>query len=341
MNKPRLSPIKDSIARISREDLTPGNLYNLFRSGAKAVILENDDRVLPLWRDLLGSESSSEAKLDSGEVLPWKGSFLDMAKNHLAKKDVGSHLGDMLFYNQGHLAYIARKFNLYNDSDNNKLRTVPEFFYKEGDQFNIPDPILNTIWDLGEDIYKSALPADAERPAYGMSIERLKYEDCYTDTEKMITLLKNSTDIWSRLGRKVDDRKAKAAGPFERRYVRDLYGLLCQIPGIRVFVNWLNEVFRSYTRKDSIADNEEVVGISHTDGRLITCLSSSRTSIKTEIYDGKKWREIPLVRDSLVIFPGRGMEKYGVDPLWHRILNLTDAPTGPNKSLIYGLRPIK
>ena len=58
------------MVRIKRDELTPGRLFQLFGDGALAVILENDDRVLPLWNDLMSS--GKDSGLDSGEVLPWK-----------------------------------------------------------------------------------------------------------------------------------------------------------------------------------------------------------------------------------------------------------------------------
>jgi len=302
--------------------------------------VENDDRILKLWDALFGSDDGKREY--SREVLPWEGSLLDMARNHHARKDVGSHIGDVLFYSQCHLAYIARKIILFEDTDNKKLRTIPECFFNGSRRFILSERIRKLVWELGSEVFQSATPAGSKPPSYRMSIERLKYEDCFSDVEKMTLLLKNSSDIWSRIGRKVDDQKKTAAGPLNRRYVSDLFGLLCQIPGIRFFVRRLNEFFRSSSKMESIEDNAKIIGQSHTDGRLITCCSSVRHSIKTEIFDGKNWIELPLTRDLLAIIPGSGLENYGIYPTMHRVLHLTgtnrSASTGTNKTLILGLR---
>ncbi|GJL78633.1 MAG: hypothetical protein NPINA01_16220 [Nitrospinaceae bacterium] len=335
MNKPRSRTTTDALVRVSSKDLGPGSLYDMFRAGAKGVVLENDARMRPLWDSLFGNEDGKKEG-NEDEVLPWDGNLLDMSRNHQSRKDVGDHFGDCLFYSQGNLAYTARKLILVADASSKKVTTIPEIFYHKDRQYVFPEKISQAVWDLGSEIFKSSLPAEEEIPPYSMVIERLKYEESFADVEKITTLLKNSSGIWARMGRKVDDSKKTALGPLNRRYVSDLYGVLCQIPGLRFFARQLNEVCQS-SRKASIDDNAKIIGNAHTDGRLITCLLSLRTSIKTEIFDGKKWIELPLSTGSLAIFPGRGLERYGIQGTWHRILNLTKAPTGPNKTLILGL----
>jgi len=269
----------------------------------------------------------------------------------------GDDLGDVMFFIQDRLAYIARKFNVFEQPDTKILETDPRSFINGGRQFTVPEDIRKTIWGIGAEIFESTLPAETKPFPYSMSVERLKYSDTIADFDKMLLLLNNSSDRWAQFGRKIDNNIIKAAGPFKYRIIKVLYALLCEVPGTRAVFRNLNEIFRPknvmrkiHSGKRAITfdppDDDAVLRTGpHTDGRLITCLSSVRYSIKTEIHDGEKWLDLPLTGDSLAIFPGRGMKKYGINPTWHRILQLKKVESKPsqsksNETCILGLRSI-
>jgi len=343
MNRPVKRVTDNIMVSIKRSDLVPGKIFEIFGQGALAVVLENDDRVPTLWNDLFGSGNGSAP--DSGEILPWEGNLMDVARNYQSKGGPGDDLGDVMFFIKDRLAYIARKFNIYEDPDSKILETDPRNFVNGGRQFAVSKDIRKTIWDIGAEVFKSALPADAKPFPYSMSVERLKYNDSPAEFDKLIMLLNNSSDRWAQFGRKMDNSIINAAGPFKFSYIKVLYALLCEVPGAKGVARRLNEIFRPNNVLTNISGNADIIGRPHTDGRLITCLSSVRNSIKTEVFDGNKWLDLPLNGDSLVIFPGRGLEKYGINPTWHRILHLRDADAKPgesksNETCILGLRSI-
>jgi hypothetical protein len=338
----------DSIAKISIEDLRPGSLYEIFRNGKKAVILENDSRVLQLWNDLFDANDS--VGTENGEIHPWDGSLVDMARNNQSGDPNNKsafprdNAGDTMFFIKGSLAYIARKIVLFKDENSQILRTYPESFINENTQFFLPEHIRQTTWKLGADIFNSALPTEAELPSYCMLIERLKYKDCLADLDKIFGLLDGSGGRWGKFGRKLDSCIATAAGPFSYRFVNILYALASQVPGISKILYKQNEYFRRLSKMKYVDEDSMIIGAPHTDGRLFTCLSSLRKSIKTEIFDGKQWIELPLTNHSLAIFPGRGLENLcGIKPTIHRILqlnqNIKSNPAATNRSLIFGFRP--
>lgn len=343
MNRPIKGNTGNLIVKINKFDLVPGGLFKLFDNGAIAVVLENDDRVPFLWKNLFGSKNGTGP--DSGEILPWEGNLMDIAKNYQSRGGPGDDIGDVMFFIKDRLAYIARKFDLFEKPDPKKLETDPRNFINEGQPFTIPEDILRTIWDVGAEVFKSALPKETIPFPYAMSVERLKYNDSPADFDKLVMLLNNSSDRWAQFGRKMDHNIINAAGPFQYSYIKVLYGILCEIPAAKKIFRKLNEIFRPKNVMTCINENADMIGRPHTDGRLITCLSSVRSSIKTEIFDGNKWIDLPLTGDSLAIFPGRGLESYGIHPTWHRILHLKKVNDKPgqsksNETSILGLRSI-
>jgi hypothetical protein len=63
-----------------------------------------------------------------------------------------------------------------------------------------------------------------------------------------------------------------------------------------------------------------IVGDPHVDSeKVLTALASDRDVLITEVYDGKRWVELPLTPDTLTILPCEKMTKYRVAPTVHRI----------------------
>ena len=75
--------------------------------------------------------------------------------------------------------------------------------------------------------------------------------------------------------------------------------------------------------------------------KALTALASDRDVLRTEVYDGKEWLELPLTNDSLAILPSRKLDRgLGVPPTWHRVLiderRESDRPR-PNVTLAFGV----
>ena len=116
-----------SIIYIEQNDLSPGSLIDIFKSGAIAVILQNDSRIGQLWSALLAPNTET-VRRKSNEILPWEGSFLDIVKNFHPDLGIDEEVGDCIYGRPGCLTYIARKVNLSRHADWQDLVCVPDHF---------------------------------------------------------------------------------------------------------------------------------------------------------------------------------------------------------------------
>ena len=117
-----------AVARIGAEELGRGSLRQLFRDGAKAVILYGDERVGALWQGLV--ERPDGIGNFSTE------SIFDLARNHRYGE---RHSGDMLRFYPGAYAHIARKLILFRDETGGTLRRLPADFLQEGKRHSAPE----------------------------------------------------------------------------------------------------------------------------------------------------------------------------------------------------------
>ena len=145
----------------------------------------------------------------------------------------------------------------------------------------------------------------------------------------------------SKIGRAVDTYKGLLVGPFDYRYLRDAIALLCVVPGQGRLIRALNELLRPLSRMKNPPKHTRIIGQPHSDGRIITCLASDRDVIRTELYDGKRWVELPMTPDALYILPNSIPSEYRVEPTFHRVLHIgQDArspSTRPNVTLVVGV----
>jgi hypothetical protein len=306
----------NAIVKISGEELTPGRLREMFRNGAKTAILVDNDQVRRIWEGLLSSNNSNSLAVDNRARF-WENHLLSIARNHVSGD---TDVGDMLRFIPGSLAYIACKAIIFPSGQ--KMRVIPDHFWVGNQQATLPEDILRTTWDLMSDILKSMLPSSSVYPSYAVAIERLKYPG-HSDLDQMYTLLADSGGAWTRLGHKLDAYKGTAVGPFDLKAIRDLYAWCCLMPGVGLLLRKLNSLLKDFSRK-SVPEATRLIGTPHVDDlKVVTALASDRNVIKTEVYDGRHWVELPLSYDSLAIFPSRQASKQlGVAPTWHRVLQI-------------------
>jgi hypothetical protein len=86
----------------------------------------------------------------------------------------------------------------------------------------------------------------------------------------------------------------------------------------------LNRLGKSYESKH-VPETFRIIGKSHLDdGKIFTALVSDRDTLKTEVYDGSRWLELPLTPHAMAIFPSPALSKEcGIAPTVHRILQNT------------------
>ncbi len=266
---------------------------------------------------------------------------MNLAKNHVKSQ---MNAGDMIRFLPGNWGHFARKVILLKESSRDDIRTIPGGFWDGDYKQDLPQDLLNTAWDLASDVYRSCFPENFNMPEYAVSIEVLKYSNSMSELNGLYDLLGDTdSGLWTNFGRKIDIRRGRiiSGSPFDKKSIAKIYKYGSRIPGINLFLDYLNRsVFSNY----SDFRDGEIVGPPHTDGiRSQTLLAGSRDSIVTEIYDGKSWHEIQLSTDSIYLFPGDYLSKeIGLEPTFHRYsmkkkINTDEESAKPNVTLLLGL----
>ena len=328
-------PQEVGVVRIRPDELRSGLLGTLFRSGARAVILDGDERVGEIWSALIGSRERG-ASTEPGEECPWEATISDIARNHMQDQE----LGDMLRFVPGQAGYIARKALVFPSVSGTRLECRPAHFWNRGRSTEIPQNVRSAAWTLISDILASTLPSGFRPPGYAVAVERLKYPGSAHEYQALADLLGDSGGTWSKLAQRLDVRKPLAAGPFDKRVVRDLFAACCSLPLLGAVVRRLNERMRRWPQF-RLPDGANLIGRPHVDwARMVTALAGDRDVLRTEIYVRKQWVELPLAPHSLAIFPSGQLDRsLGIAPTPHRVLMMNgERPsTGrPNVTLVLG-----
>jgi len=315
----------EGIVVISPQDLKPGLLGKLFHSGIKVVILK-DPRIAKIWEGFLGSPNSNfENSLPIR--MPWQENLYSMACNH-APNDVS--LGDMLRFTPGIIGHIARKMKIFPVSDGNVMQAIPEYFLQRNEKLFYSDQLLQLVWELMSDVFKSTAPDISPAP-YAVNIDILKYPNA-VELEMVCALLADASGKWTQIGYKIDTYKGIAKGVFDKKIIRDLFGLSLLVPGMNILLRKLNTILNRNAKRSG-ANGMLTIGAEHVDSsKLLTGLVSDRDILKTQIYTGKCWVDLSLTPNTMAIFPSMRITKdSGFAPTWHRILLEKKAP-GSGKS---------
>lgn len=307
------------VIELSRDDLDPGKVGELLRNGAKSVILMDDPRVGCIWKGFLGCQDAEGAIADKSS-LPWDTSLLNVTRNHVPGN---MRLGDMIRFVPGGYAHIARKMIVFPSDDGERMQSVPQCFWDGDCQVRFSQQTLRTAWDLMSDVLRSTLPADFQWPRYAVKVELLKYPNSSDELENMFGLLADAAGGWTRLGHVLDCNKSMCNNVLGTRLNRlnDCVAWGSLIPGLRSLIRLaVNSLAKR--NGNAVPENTRLVGGPHVDGsKVINGLASERDTLKTEVYDGKHWWELPLTNDTLAIFPSQKIYKQlGIAPTTHRIL---------------------
>ncbi len=211
----------EAIVELAREELKPGILGKLYHDGAKAVHLQNDDRVEQIWMELVVAQKHGFGKPF------WHHGIIDFARNHAAKQ---MDVGDMWRFLPGNYGHIARKTILYPEPGSQTIKTIPEHFWSNDQREAPPQEIWRVVWELATDVFQGFLPAHAPSTNHAVVLELLKYPDCLTDLEHIFDLLADASGGWTQIGQKLDAYKAMTEGPLDKKGVRDLFALGSLIP---------------------------------------------------------------------------------------------------------------
>ena len=305
------------IRRITSVGVKCGELSSLFRE-APAVILHRDDRINRLvdsTLDWLGlANGSAGDSFDSN--------LFDLARNH---RSGNVRVGDILRFMPKVFGHIARKFVVYPGAGDSSPQAWPRAFYSGNRRVPVPQDIVESAWNLMSEVLMSALPAQAGSLAYAVEVDVLVYPTSSFDVSRTHALLADSTGFWSQLGHRIDARKDHANGLFQRKGIRDLFGIASLIPGFGGLLSALNERM-SVVGEDSTPKDHYVIASAHVDDtRYITGLMGLRENLDTEIRWEERWISLPVTADAIALFPSA------------RITSLTDISATRHRVLVHDI----
>lgn len=324
-----------SIVDLEREELTPGLLASVFKSGAQIIVVKGFADVRRAW-DLLTD--------DPNEQLPWRAPLVDIARNHYARGDLGSNVGDMYYFSQGRLAHIARKFELERDGAGAPIRSIPEAFVQGEGRYVTPDETRELCWQITDAVMRSMIPSERSDVRYRVVIHRLMYESHQADIERLTSLAEDAVGRWAQLGAQIDRNREVARGPLSSTGVSDVFAMLSLASPLRRALAPINRVFARGDTLHKVDGGAVIIGKPHYDGRFFSGLCGTRSAVHTEALIGGKWVELPIGLDRMVIVPGLLAKTYlGVDPVLHRVLHKeadydADHPASPNITLLFGTK---
>ena len=327
----KTAPSAHAISQVDRKDLSPGALWKIFESGAKAVCLNEDHRIRELWERVVYN-NPPEPSGSFGWKDFWNNGVLTFAKNHVESK---TDYGDLFWFEPEAYGYVARKIVTYPDPVTGQMQTFPKYIFNDdGELAQLSQDTLKLAWELAMEILTYALPQkDLDPSDFVVHLELLKYPDSHHDLMQVYNLI-NAGSAWKRVGIKLDHARIRARGPFAGRFIRDVYAWFSILPGTGELFQKANGLFgrSDFYKLDS---GYVPVGQAHVDGcRFLTILAGERDVMKTEAYSDGKWEELPISSDRVVIFPGTAYDPNNrIRPTIHRYSIRKQQPESAQKSL--------
>lgn len=295
------------------EALGRGELANEFAAGASAAVISAKSLVREAWRLLLQNPE---------ERLPWESSMIDISRNHHGGRNISDTIGDAYYFKPGHHAHFARKLELSRTPDSRQIECHPDVFVQGESSLRVDDAVRELCWRIGSRIMLSLIPSGSEPPEFRVAVQRLKYQRSSEDFEQIFILIKNSLGGWARFGYVVDARRDGASGFLAPRGVSDLYALLSMMPALGSVMGRLNALCARYDHHATMPGDTQVIGKAHIDGRYFSGLSGARDAVRTEIFVGNRWVELPIGLDSIAVLPGRlAQQHFDIRPTLHRVLH--------------------
>jgi hypothetical protein len=314
--------LQPSITRITPRALRERELSALLHA-APAVVLDRDDRINMLIESTLDWLGLSDSARSRGHI-PFDSNLFDLACNH---QNGNMRVGDMFRFTPNLFGHIARKLLVYRSPGGDALQVFPNFFNSGGRCVPVPQLIFETAWDLMFNVLVGVLP-EASRFAFAVEVDILVYptsnsivsavQNLLADSS-LLSELGSSTGFWSRLGRRLDASKARAAAVLKRRGAR---GLVAEaLEELRAFRAKRSEKVSS-ARADTIPKDFHVIAPAHFDRtRYLTGLMGHRENLETQVLWDDTWISLPVTVDALAIFPSSKITTVSdIAPTRHRVL---------------------
>jgi hypothetical protein len=304
-----------AIFKVTPREIERGELSRLLQLG-QAVVLTEDERISGLFRLVLDWLGLNETSTDKESLFEMN--LLDLARNH---RDGNMQAGDMLRFLPARYGHLARKFLVCSSSVNQSLEAFPDAFYLRDRRVPVPRMVLEWSWDVMCEVFKSAVPKHANMLNYAVEVDIFIYPRSASDINKLHALMADSGEFWSRLGHRMDASKATAVGMFDKKLIRDLFGVASLIPGIRRFARILNNRMLEASEK-SVPEDYQLIGSPHVDGtKYISGLAGWRDNVHTQILSAKRWLPLPVTADSLALVPARKITSVSeIHATRHRVL---------------------
>lgn len=301
------------MVEIERSDLTAGRLATEFKAGAQVIVVKGFPDIQRAWDLLIGNPD---------EQLPWRAPLVDIARNHYARGDLGSNVGDMFNFSQNRLAYIARKFELERGGAGTPIRCVPEAFVQGVGSHVTPDETRELCWEITDAIMRAMIPADRSDLPYRVVVHRLMYEHLQADINRLTVLTEDAVGRWAQLGVRIDRNREVARGPLATTGVSDIFAMLSLASPMRRALAPINRAFARGDRIRKVDGGAVIIGKPHCDDRFFSGLCGTRSTVSTEALVDGKWVELPIGLDRIVIVPGLLAKTHlGVEPVLHRVLH--------------------
>jgi hypothetical protein len=298
-----------AVTDVTAMDWRRVSLGSVFAAGARAIVLA-DARAQEVWGDL--------APLFDPSI-----SLLDAARNHRRRE---MRYGDILRFIPGETAHLARKLIIVSSDGGRTLTALPDGFACGAQRIVPPARTLRAIWDLMSELLEHTLEA-RDRPArYVVGVEHLMYPRSPEELEQVFELLADSAGTWTRLGRRVDAGKGAMVGLLNRFVVRDFAGLAAAMGGLRV-VQRIDRLRWNRTRDEAPAGRRPVLKAHVDSAKILTALVGDRRRLKTEVFDGRAWVDLPVTTDAVALLPSlRIHSRSKIQPTCHRVVMSGDSP---------------
>jgi len=323
----------EPIVRLASAVLLPGELFELFSTGAAAVILPVGIPLHRLWTRLVEQ---------TDERLPWEAPLIDIARNHHGSANLSQSLGDLAYFQPGLHGYIARKIEIAEDEAGG-LEATPDHFVQGTGRYDIPPQLVEDCRAITDMIMAALTPPDRPIPRYRTAVQRLKYQADLADMERLETMTGNSLARWCRLGFRIDVARGTLNPKLSRKGLSDALALLTLVPALRGLVRWIDRRFGDPTKAPPPTPGARLVESAHVDERYFSALCGTRDTVCTQIHCGGRWHDLPMDLDALVIFPGKHSTRdFGLSPALHRVVYSGRRPAKPvdprtgNVTLLFG-----
>lgn len=308
-----------------------------FSAGAKALVIQDEPTAKAAWDALIARPVTDGPRVRQ-EILPWRSSIRDLARNFLQSPSLEKELGDMVYCDSGRLTYISRKLSI-SMSDNGSILCEPSRFYDQAGSYAISQNALRLAWRMGQRVLLGFGFHEWSGP---MVVHRLLYESDVANLWRRVELFGRALNV------PCGDPMLESAlrYPTRTRIARLVRRQLRRQSQFGRGLSWLfRQSWMLDTQVAAKVNDRWIVGEEHEDSRLFTLIVGSRRHNRTEILVDGKWVVLPISTSDMVILPGRAAHvRFGLAPTVHRVVNTmhdqplsTDHYSNEDVTLIIGV----